>query len=50
MVPRAAVVLRGRYAEDLLAQAVERGTTQFVILGADLDTFAFRQPAFAGRL
>ena len=50
MVPRAAVVLRSRYAEDLLAQAVDRGTTQFVILGAGLDTFAFRQPTFARKL
>lgn len=50
MIPRAAVLLRSRYAEDLLAQAVERGVSQFVILGAGLDTFAFRQPAFARRL
>lgn len=50
MVPRAAVLLRSRYAEDLLAQAVERGVGQFVILGAGLDTFAYRQPAFARRL
>lgn len=45
-VPRAAVVLCSRYPEDLLAQAVERGVGQFVILGAGLDTFAYRQPAF----
>jgi methyltransferase (TIGR00027 family) len=43
---RAAVVLRSRYAEDQLIQAVERGVGQFVILGAGLDTFAYRQPAF----
>ena len=47
MVPRAAALLRSRYAEDLLAQAVERGVDQFVILGAGLDTFAYRQPPFA---
>jgi len=47
MVPRAAVVLRSRYAEDLLAQAAGRRVTQFVVLGAGLDTFAYRQPAFA---
>lgn len=50
MVPRAAVVLRSRYAEDQLAQAVERGVDQFAILGAGLDTFAYRQPEFARRL
>jgi methyltransferase (TIGR00027 family) len=47
MIPRAAALLRSRYAEDLLAQAVERGVDQFVILGAGLDTFAYRQPGFA---
>jgi methyltransferase (TIGR00027 family) len=49
-IPRAAVLLRSRYAEDLLAQAVAQGVEQLVILGAELDTFAFRQPAFACRL
>jgi methyltransferase (TIGR00027 family) len=50
MVPRAAVVLRSRYAEDLLAQAVEQRVSQFVILGAGMDTFAYRQPAYARSL
>jgi methyltransferase (TIGR00027 family) len=50
IVPRAAVLLRSRYAEDLLAEALARGMDQFVILGAGLDTFAFRQPASARRL
>jgi methyltransferase (TIGR00027 family) len=50
MVPRSAVLLRSRYAEDLLAKAVGHGVGQFVILGAGLDTFAYRQPAFARRL
>jgi methyltransferase (TIGR00027 family) len=50
MNPRAAVLLRSRYAEDLLAEAIAEGVSQFVILGAGLDTFAFRQPAFARRL
>jgi methyltransferase (TIGR00027 family) len=35
---------RSRYAEDQLARAVERGTRQYVILGAGLDTFAYRNP------
>jgi methyltransferase (TIGR00027 family) len=47
MNPRAAVLLRSRYAEDLLAEAITEGVSQFIILGAGLDTFAFRQPAFA---
>ena len=50
MIPRAAVLLRSRYAEDLLVKAVARGVGQLVILGAGLDTFAFRQPAFARHL
>jgi methyltransferase (TIGR00027 family) len=50
MRPRAAVLLRSRYAEDVLAQAVAQGVGQFVILGAGFDTFAFRQPQFARRL
>lgn len=47
---RAFVVARSRYAEDLLAQAVERGTTQYVLLGAGLDTFAHRNPFAALRV
>lgn len=39
---RAFVALRSRYAEDELARAVERGARQYVILGAGLDTFAYR--------
>jgi methyltransferase (TIGR00027 family) len=41
---RAFLVARSRYAEDLLAQAVQRGATQYVLLGAGLDTFAHRNP------
>ncbi len=41
---RAFLVARSRYAEDLLAQAVQRGVTQYVLLGAGLDTFAHRNP------
>ncbi len=42
---RTEVVVRGRYAEDRLEEAVKRGVRQYVILGAGLDTFAYRQPA-----
>ena len=41
---RAFLVARSRYAEDLLANAVQRGVTQYVLLGAGLDTFAHRNP------
>ncbi|MET0535340.1 MAG: class I SAM-dependent methyltransferase, partial [Steroidobacter sp.] len=44
---RAHVVLRSRFAEDRLAEAMTRGITQYIVLGAGLDTFAFRQPAWA---
>ena len=47
---RAHVILRSRFAEDRLAAAVARGITQYVILGAGFDTFAYRQPDWATSL
>lgn len=44
LAPRAFVAMRSRYAEDALAQAIQRGVGQYVILGAGLDTFAYRNP------
>lgn len=41
---RAVFVARHRYAEDELAKAVARGVSQYVILGAGLDSFAYRRP------
>jgi methyltransferase (TIGR00027 family) len=41
---RAFLVARSRYAEDSLARAVAQGVTQYVLLGAGLDTFAHRSP------
>jgi methyltransferase (TIGR00027 family) len=41
---RAFLVARSRYAEDNLARAVAQGVTQYVLLGAGLDTFAHRNP------
>jgi len=41
---RAFLVLRSRYAEDGLARAVRAGVRQYVVLGAGLDTFAYRNP------
>jgi methyltransferase (TIGR00027 family) len=39
---RTMVAARSRYVEDALAAAVARGIRQYVILGAGLDTFAYR--------
>jgi len=47
---RAHVVTRTRYAEERLEQAVRRGIAQYVVLGAGLDTFAYRQPTWATAL
>ena len=41
---RAFLVARSRYAEELLARAVAEGVRQYVLLGAGLDTFAYRNP------
>jgi methyltransferase (TIGR00027 family) len=41
---RAFLVARSRYAEDTLARSVAQGVTQYVLLGAGLDTFAHRNP------
>jgi methyltransferase (TIGR00027 family) len=41
---RAFMAVRSRYAEDQLAAAVSLGVLQYVILGAGLDTFAYRNP------
>ncbi len=41
---RGFMAARSRYAEDRLAEAVSNGVTQYVVLGAGLDTFAYRNP------
>jgi methyltransferase (TIGR00027 family) len=43
------IASRSRIAEDALNMAVDAGTTQLVVLGAGLDTLAYRTP-LAGRL
>jgi methyltransferase (TIGR00027 family) len=40
---RVYVSLRSRYAEDELNKAIERGISQYVILGSGLDSFAYRR-------
>lgn len=42
---RAFLVARSRYAEDQLAAALERGVRQYLVLGAGLDTSAYRVAA-----
>jgi methyltransferase (TIGR00027 family) len=39
---RAFMAVRSRYAEDQLASAIARGVRQYVVLGAGLDTYAYR--------
>jgi len=41
---RAFLAVRSRVAEDTLARAVAAGVRQYVVLGAGLDTFAYRNP------
>jgi methyltransferase (TIGR00027 family) len=44
---RSGFVMRSRYAEDCLADSFADGVRQYVLLGAGLDTFAYRQPSWA---
>lgn len=41
---RAALVARSRFVEDELWRGVAQGVRQYVLLGAGLDTFAYRAP------
>ena len=41
---------RARYCEDMLLNALQLGCQQYVILGAGLDTFAYRYPEYARKL
>ncbi|MFD3419802.1 class I SAM-dependent methyltransferase [Streptomyces decoyicus] len=47
---RAAIVARARFIEDLVAEQAGHGVSQYVVLGAGLDTFAQRRPEIASRL
>lgn len=44
---RANVILRARYCEDQLQEAVRGGVDQYVIVGAGFDSFAWRRPPWA---
>jgi methyltransferase (TIGR00027 family) len=41
---RAFLAVRSRYAEEQLVKAVQNGIRQYFVLGAGLDTFAYRNP------
>ena len=45
----ASIVGRARFIEDLVEDQAKQGVTQYVILGAGLDTFAQRNPKIASR-
>lgn len=47
---RASIVARARFIEDLVVEQTGRGLSQYVILGAGLDSFAQRRPDIAARL
>jgi methyltransferase (TIGR00027 family) len=47
---RASIVARARFVEDLVTEQASRGLSQYVILGAGLDSFAQRRPVIASRL
>jgi methyltransferase (TIGR00027 family) len=44
------VVIRSRYTEDALREATNRGTRQYVLIGAGFDSFALRRPGFSEAL
>lgn len=44
---RSSLLVRSRFTEDCLTEAVAGGVQQYVILGAGLDTFSYRQPPWA---
>jgi methyltransferase (TIGR00027 family) len=47
---RASIVARARFVDDLIIEQSKQGISQYVILGAGLDTFAQRQPTIASKL
>jgi len=47
---RASIVARARFIEDLVVDEASHGLSQYVILGAGLDSFAQRRPETASRL
>ena len=44
------VVIRSRYTEDALSEAMKKGIRQYVLIGAGFDSFALRRPPFSEAL
>lgn len=44
---RASIIARARFIEDLITEQSQQGISQYVILGAGLDTFVQRKPEIA---
>lgn len=44
------VLARARFVEERLEEAIQKGISQYIILGAGFDTFAYRRLDLAGRL
>jgi methyltransferase (TIGR00027 family) len=47
---RASITGRARFIEDLVEEELKKGVTQYVILGAGLDTFAERRPELSNKM
>lgn len=47
---RASIVARARFVEDMVEEAVNAGVSQYVLLGAGLDSLAQRRPDLAEKL
>ena len=47
---RASIVARARFIEDLVIEHAAQGLSQYVVLGAGLDSFAQRRPDVASRM
>jgi methyltransferase (TIGR00027 family) len=47
---RSIMVMRSRFVEDEVTSLAENGISQYVVLGAGLDSFALRRPDLAGLL
>ena len=47
---RLSIAARARFVEDLVIEQSQKGISQYVILGAGLDTFAQRRPEIASKL
>ena len=47
---RASIIARSRFIEDLIIEQCKQGIDQYLIPGAELDTFAQRRPDIASKL